>query len=224
MTWNIRGISLASARYTSVWVTGLTWKSLLREGERTSCNSHCNHTQNTVLLHASPQEWRISLISGFNFLCLLNLTVGTTINSKWAVSMLYSLYVQNHVRYRLLLVLFVVVEQNLLAADDDVLWKRHSPNTSGLWEVFIVSMFNVDILAPQSEVAACLTSPHLLDPSKLFCVVAHGERQPALQPRFYADRGTTQTFWKLELIVCLCALSHVGFDSALVCNSWTTLT
>ena len=35
--------------------------------------------------------------------------------------MLYSLYIQNHVRYRLLLVLFVVVEQNLLAADDDVL-------------------------------------------------------------------------------------------------------
>lgn len=33
-TWNILGISLASARYTSVWVTGLTWKSLLCDGKK----------------------------------------------------------------------------------------------------------------------------------------------------------------------------------------------
>lgn len=33
-TWNILGISLASARYTSVWVTGLTWKSLLQCGNK----------------------------------------------------------------------------------------------------------------------------------------------------------------------------------------------
>lgn len=34
ITWNILGISLASARYTSVWVTGRTWNNLLWEENR----------------------------------------------------------------------------------------------------------------------------------------------------------------------------------------------
>ena len=42
-TWNILGISLASARYTSVCVTGLTWKSLLcKESKRRSMFTYEN--------------------------------------------------------------------------------------------------------------------------------------------------------------------------------------
>lgn len=59
-TWNIRGISLASARYTSVWVTGLTWKSLLGEGN-TSIN--CKHNGPKYLrLQVFLEAWtRLSL-------------------------------------------------------------------------------------------------------------------------------------------------------------------
>lgn len=40
ITWNILGISLGSARYTSVWVTGRTWNNLLWEENREGVQSN----------------------------------------------------------------------------------------------------------------------------------------------------------------------------------------
>lgn len=48
-TWNILGISLASARYTSVWVTGLTWKSLLCGGNK-AINCHHSGPKHEIIL------------------------------------------------------------------------------------------------------------------------------------------------------------------------------